>query len=102
SSYSPQPFQTPGDHRRYGWSYYDLLDYASALLPGDTEIARAINEAVPLSLATPMLWNEIPITNHCGLSTLIIENADDPDLDKFNYRQLAWWRDVVSYRFSNP
>ena len=102
SSSSPQPFQTPGDHRRYGWSYYDLLDYASALLPGDTEIARAINEAVPLSLATPMLWNEIPITNHCGLSTLIIENADDPDLDKFNYRQLAWWRDVVSYRFSNP
>ena len=99
--YSVQPFQTPDDHLHYGWSYYDLSHYASALLPEYDVLTQAIDRAVPLRFATPKLWNITPLTNHCGLSTLIIEKADDPDLDKYNYRQLAWWNDVVSYRFKN-
>lgn len=99
--FQPQAFQTPDDHQRFGWSYYDLLDYASALTADCSALTEAIERAVPVKLATPKLWNITPLTNHCGLSTLIIESADEPNLDRYNYRQLAWWNDVVGLRFNN-
>ncbi len=97
--YHPQAFQTPADHASQGWSYYDLKDYAESLLPDYQGLGQAIDRAVTHCYATPKLWNLLPLTNHCGLSTLIIESADDSDLDRFNYRQLSWWTDVVSQRF---
>ena len=102
--YEPQAFQTPGDHRRYGWAYYDLEHYATALA-GDNEAQNkaavtAIDHAVVSAHATPMLWSQTPLSNHCGLSTLIIESDDDPQLDKFGYRELSWWNDAVAPRFN--
>ena len=104
--YEPQAFQTPGDHRQYNWSYYDLQHYATALAGKSTlytkVVPTAIGQTVIAAYATPMLWSAIPLSNHCGLSTLIIKNDDDPQIDKFGYRELQWWTDVVEPSFNNP
>lgn len=97
--YIPQAFQTPDDHRLYGWSYYDLAHYAKALAGENREhvdlAMKAIGAAVENAYNTPMLWNQLMLSNHCGLSTLIIESPDDPQLDRFGYRGLQWWTDVI-------
>lgn len=102
--YQPQAYQTDSDHRRYNWSYYDLEHYAMALAGDNTAnrdaVTAAIGQAVTAAYATPMLWSTVDLSNHSGLSTLIIESSDDPQLDKFNYRELAWWTDVVEPRFN--
>ncbi len=101
--YQPQAFQTDDDKKLYGWSYYDLKHYATALAGENIDymniINRAMDEVVIHAVATPKLWNEVSLTNHSGLSTLIIENADDPEIDNKGYRQLSWWSDVVEWRF---
>lgn len=106
TGYSPQPYQTPDDHRRYKWSYYDLKHYARALAEGNPQLLSDIDNAFDLTVtaayATPMLWNEVQLLNHSGLSTLIIENDSDPQLDQFGYRELSWWNDVVRQRFDKP
>jgi len=102
--YEPQSFQTKSDNHRYGWSYYDLGHYAMALagesLLYNKLVSVSINQAVISAYATPYLWDEVPLTNHCGLSTLIIESADDSQLERFGYRDLQWWTDVVEPRFN--
>lgn len=104
--YVPQAFQTDDDRRRYSWEYYDLLHYAEALAADDTalaaELKAAFDNVVIAAHATPKLWNTVSLANHHGLGTLIIESPDSPLLDKFNYRSLAWWTDVVAPRFNRP
>lgn len=104
ADYKAQPFQTEWAQQKYGWEYYDMLHYAQALAGDNAELEERLktsfNEAVELTLATPMLWNSISLANHHGLATLIVEKGDNPLLDKFNYRELSWWRDVVSHRFN--
>ena len=101
--YRPQAFQVNDDHLRYGWSYYDLKHYALALAGDNAQhrdlVEDAIDKAVVYAAATPKLWNDIELLNHCGLSTFIVETADDPDIDRKGYRELSWWTDVVSHRF---
>lgn len=103
--YAPQQYQLPADNRRYGWAYYDLKHYLTALAAEDKDLVNNINQAfdntVQAAFATPLLWNSLPIENHNGLSTLIIESIDDPNIEKFNYDQLDWWKDVVSLRFTS-
>ncbi len=102
--YAPQCYQTDGDHDRYGWAYYDLEHYADALAGDDVDsralVASAMGSAVSAAFATPKLWDEVLLSNHCGLSTLIIESDADPQLDRFGYRELQWWSDVVQTRFN--
>lgn len=101
--YVPQCYQTDDDHARYGWAYYDLEHYAMALAGNHAVLSKAVPIAVGMAVsaayATPKLWNEVDLSNHCGLSTLIIESDDDPQLDRFGYRELQWWSDVVQPRF---
>lgn len=101
--YVPQPFQTSSDQRRYDWHYYDFKHYAMALANNNNTLTINLNtafeHAISTSLATPMLWNDVKLLNHCGLSTLIIESADDPFVEQFGYNQLSWWKDIVATRF---
>lgn len=103
-NYVPQQYQTASDHNRYGWSYYDLEHYALALAGSNEQyrnlVATAMDYTVTSAYATPFLWSSVGLSNHSGLSTLIIESADDPQLDKFGYRELSWWTDVVAPRFN--
>lgn len=99
--YIPQAFQTDYCHNRYGWSYYDLAHYINALSPDNAIFNDAFNQVVINAYATPRLWNDISLENHRGLSTLIIESSNDPNIAKYNYDQLAWWRDVVAARWNN-
>lgn len=101
--YVSQDYQTLSDHRRYGWSYYDFAHYLLALAGDNPTLAEAFNaamdEAVQYKAATPYLWNSVALLNHSGLSTLIIQDASDSNIDSYGYRNLAWWKDVVSKRF---
>lgn len=103
SGYVPQSYQTNYDHSRYGWSYYDLKHYLSALAPTINvdllNVDIAFSQVVTNAYATPMLWNEVALSNHSGLSTLIIEKADDPAIAAKGYNELQWWHDVVEQRF---
>lgn len=106
--YTPQAYQTEYYrlHEDYRWNYYDLGHYAEALASTSqvtpAQVNAAINRAVTISLATPKLWNDVELANHCGLSTLIIESPDDELIDIKNYRELSWWTDVVEPRFNQP
>lgn len=101
--YRPQDFQTASDHRRNDWSYYDFAHYMRALAGEEGRLREnfeaAYSSAVIYKNETPFLWNSVSLANHNGLSTLILENGDDPELDKKGYRELSWWTDVVSVRF---
>ena len=101
--YRPQDFQTASDQRRNGWAYYDFAHYMRALAGEEGRLRRnfdsAFSSAVIYETETPFLWNSVSLANHNGLSTLIIESEDDPELDKKGYRELSWWTDVVSSRF---
>lgn len=99
-SYIPQAFQTDYGHKRYGWSYYDFEHYVAALAEGNASFRAAMDDVVMVAFATPKLWDDVVLSNHNGLSTLIVEKADDSNLDKYNYRDLSWWKDVVAYRFN--
>ena len=104
ADYKPQAYQTTSDHNRYGWSYYDLKHYALALAGDNADyqnlVTNSIERAVVYAAATPKLWNDVLLLNHCGLSTFIVESNDDPNLDTKGYRELSWWNDVVSKRFN--
>lgn len=88
----------------YPCYYYDLEDYCMELAtsPAATKnqliqhslIRSALDEAVLVNVATPFLWDIIPLTDHCGLSTFIIENQGDAATH--NYTRLQWWKDVVA------
>lgn len=101
--YRAQDFQTASDHRRNGWAYYDFAHYMRALAGTEGRLREnfeaALSDVVVYENETPMLWDSVSLANHNGLSTLIIESDDDPELDKKGYRELSWWTDVVSVRF---
>lgn len=98
-----QEYMLAEDRDRYGWHYYDFAHYIRSLATDASQLANfnaALDKAVTFKVATPYLWGTLPLVNHSGLSTLIIESPNDPLIDTFNYRQLQWWRDVVSLRFN--
>lgn len=104
ASYEPQSYQTPYAHQHYGWSYYDFGHYLKALAStcniDNLNVDMALSQVVTVSYATPLLWNEVALTNHSGLSTLIIERVAANKLDTTGYRELQWWQDVVAPRFN--
>ena len=44
--------------------------------------------------ATEMLWGQLALNEHSGLSTFIMKNDDDMSVK--NYSQLDWFSDVAS------
>ncbi len=83
--------------------HYDLKHYLEALMPDNDELCdrwnAALSEVVLYADATPYIWNDVAITNHCGLSTFILKDAVSAT-DRNHYERLQWWKDVVSHRFN--
>lgn len=104
SEYSPQRFENVNVS---SCRYFDLDNYVQALCidtdgtdrfegAGEALAAfrRAMDEAVIYKAATPKLWNVVPLTYHCGLSTYILRNSES--VNNKNYDTLSWYADVAS------
>ena len=100
--YTPQRFMSYGISPCY---YFDFDNYVHALcFDGDkerfdgaallyAEFAKCLKSCVLYSAATPYLWNSVPLTYHCGMSTHIMSRTTDSTLKKYN--TLAWYQDVA-------
>lgn len=103
SDYVPQKFTST---TTWACNYFDLRDYLRELcLDGEDErfeggtkafetFETAMAEVVLYENATPWLWNQVPLTEHCGLSTYIMRTADDAAHKA--YSTLSWYADVAS------
>lgn len=90
--YVPQPYQTG----RLCY-YYDFASYVRSLSCSDelqAEFEEAMADVVVFEDATEMLWGQLALNEHSGLSTFIMKNDDDMSVK--NYSQLDWFSDVAS------
>lgn len=91
-NYSPQSYTM--SRNRY---YCDFGGYVNALKSTNQqfdEFKAALAEVVELELATEKIWNQLPISEHSGFSTFIMDS--DADVSKLNYSRLDWFDDVAS------
>lgn len=83
------------------WYYCDLDGVISSFEGLNASsynlFTNTLHETVQASGATPGLFlqNSFTINSHCGLTTYLPRN--EADIDRDNYRKLAWYRDVASY-----
>ncbi len=74
---------------------FDLEDYISTFA-NDSEMNTfndALQSAVIYQAATPYILNQVPIHNHCGLTTYIWGTAKDEQAEEY-YKTLNWYRDA--------
>lgn len=106
TGYTGQPYERP----KYGGVpcyMFDFDHYVTALYsssPASSEMRKAYAEwllaldgCVTYQASTPWIFNTIRIDYHCGLSTYILRDESDADIN--GYRQLAWYTDVASALF---
>ncbi len=96
TAYQPQRFMTESRC----W-FFDLADYYDALSQNSDDGAtlkaafdNALEDCVLYAASTPKLWDHLDISHHCGLSTYILPDPDDPTIR--NYNSLAWYSDVIA------
>lgn len=101
SDYAPQPYV----RNSMGACYlYDMSHFMHAITPDATTTLRynmAFNQVVLYNAATPYIFNELKIDNHCGIGCYIVNNLDDKIANQYGYFNQSWWKDVASYRFTN-
>lgn len=79
--------------------FYDLYHYSTALIgENDGSLTAALNRAmddfVIYKANTESMWATLPLTNCHGLSTFIYSDGN-ADSDRYNYRDLRWYQDVI-------
>lgn len=91
-NFEPQKFTL--DSKCY---YFDFGQYVTVLSQDNLQLLSrwndALNKVVIYKAATPRMWNQLKIDWHSGLSTYILENANDSTTKGYN--QLQWWQDVA-------
>ncbi|MDE5555975.1 MAG: hypothetical protein K2J10_12445 [Muribaculaceae bacterium] len=91
-NYSPQSYTLSRNNY-----YCDFGGYVNALKSDNQqldEFKSALAEVVELELATEKIWNQLPINEHSGFSTFIMDS--NADVSKLNYSRLDWFDDVAS------
>lgn len=81
--------------------YYDFEDYAKAVCADETllqEWQQALAAAVIYKDNSPWIWGTIALDRYCGLSTYIMQDAEDTGTK--GYDQLAWYQDIASVFFN--
>lgn len=104
ADYTPQRFMNKGI---VNCNYFDFGNYVEALCLDNAgeerfegakalldDFHKALEGCVTYAAATPKLWNTVPLTYHCGLSTYILMN--DAYHRNQNYYTLGWYADVAS------
>lgn len=106
--YVGQPFERP-KYSGVPCYMFDFEHYIEALYSASTdrELRRAyaewliaLDDCVTYQAATPWIFNIVKVESHCGLSTYILRQESDADVN--GYRQLSWYTDVASALFSDP
>lgn len=93
--FEPQRFMNKGVS---SCTYFDFAHYVRSLTSDPALLARfnsALDKTIVYAAATPMLWNTVPLTYHCGLSTYILRTQDSTT--EKNYNTLQWYADVASH-----
>lgn len=101
--YTPQRFMNYGIS---SCTYFDFENYVRALcfdMEGNerfdnagelfTKFSDALSSVVTYAAATPKLWDTVPLTYHCGISTYILTSP--VMAEKENYNTLSWYNDIV-------
>lgn len=104
ADYVPQRFMNKGITNCH---YFDFRQYVGALCTDAAGAERfagaaalladfdaALADCVGYAAATPMLWNTVPLTFHCGMSTFILDTPEKAN--NKNYKTLSWYADVAS------
>lgn len=100
TGFSPQTYYQSFYSPVFNRKFYDLTHYATSLIdedknPGLTqELNRAIEEFVIYKASTQYMWGSLPLTDCHGVSTFIYSDSNT-DADRYNYRDLQWYNDVV-------
>lgn len=104
--YTGQPFERPrlNGEPCYLFDYQDYIDalyFENRTSPEVRQAYAAIldvmDDCVVYQASTPSVFNTIDIDAHCGLTTFILRDPSDADIQ--GYRTLAWYRDVASALF---
>ena len=81
--------------------YIDALYFENRTSPEVRQAYAAIldvmDDCVVYQASTPSVFNTIDIDAHCGLTTFVLRDPSDADIQ--GYRTLAWYRDVASALF---
>lgn len=78
---------------------YDMSHYIKAISPDDaafSEWERAFESVVIQNLHTSKVYM-LDAADFSGLGSHIV--ADESDADRYGYRELQWWQDVVKFRY---
>ena len=100
AGFSPQTYYQSFYTTVFNRKFYDLSHYASSLInatenPGlKEELNRAMEEFVIYKAHTQYMWGSLPLTDCNGVSTFIYSSGNT-DADRYNYRDLKWYNDVV-------
>lgn len=93
----PEDFEPQKFTRDSKCYYFDFGQYVTALSRDSLQLLsqwnEALNKVVIYKAATPQMWNQLKLDCHSGLSTYILENANDSTTKGYN--QLQWWQDVA-------
>lgn len=93
--------------KEFAFCFYDFGDYcdriaAEAGCQAELQAVKAaLADVVIYSVATPKLWDSLPLDRHCGLSTRILSSRQAA-FDYRHYTSLQWWQDVASRLTDNP
>lgn len=94
SGFAPQEYCDIYAYRR---KFYDVAHYASSLVDDAAlkeELNQALDEFVIYKANTEYMWSSLPLNNCNGLSTFIYSDSNT-DADRYNYRELQWYNDVI-------
>lgn len=77
---------------------WDLRQYVTTLCGDDTELLNrwktALADVVVYAQATPAIFGEVQIREHCGLGTYILQSRENVAFR--GYENQSWFKDVVS------
>lgn len=99
-SFHPQEFMMSNLYVGGRCYLFDFGQYVEARC-ADVSLLKlwqaAMDKAIVFRASTPKIWNRIDLNHHSGLSTFILNTADDSSFRGYN--ELEWWTDVASTLF---
>jgi hypothetical protein len=99
------PLSSVNGLQQYGfaarWAYFpnnffDIDNYLTARTSSTaltSQLSDALNDFVYAHYATPMMWNQYPLTHVSGLSVFPYDELSSTG-DRYSYTELAWYKRV--------
>ncbi len=99
------------DSKTFSKSFFDLKQYVNALSADDNKVNtfnQVFDKFVVYTDHTPYMWwdgvseidkSVVPLDGTNGLSCYVLTGENDSKATMLKYRELEWWKDVVSKAF---